>query len=198
MDLKRTGTTVIVNGIIAALMGVLMLAWPGATAEVVVRIFACWLAVIGLASLIFAPKGGRSGALIVRTVLLVLLGVLIFLTPMFFAAFVTILTGFAVMFFGFLGITVSLFLRRMGVRSWWVLTVIGVLGILLGGFFLFAPQAGITALIYTLAVFILIVGGSLIALGWRLRKADQAIRSDPHRRGPDDGGGDVISGEIIE
>lgn len=197
MDLKRTGTTVIVNGIIAALVGVLMLAWPGATAEVVVRIFACWLAVIALASLAFAPKGGRSGALVVRSILLILLGALIFLTPMFFAAFVTVLTGFAVIFFGFFGITASLFLRRMGVRSWWVLTIIGVLGVLLGGFFLFAPQAGVTALIYTLAVFILVVGGALIALGLRLRKADRTIRSDPHRRGPD-GGGDVISGEIIE
>src|SRR5699024_12804451 len=98
----------------------------------------------------------------------------------------------------FLALTVPLCLRRIGVRSWWVLTVLGVLGIVLGAFFLFAPQAGAPTLVFTLAGFIILVGIALVALGWRLRKADQRIKADPHRNRPDDGGGDVISGEIID
>ncbi|KHS50671.1 HdeD family acid-resistance protein [Brevibacterium linens] len=198
MDLKRTGRTVIVNGVIALVMGALMMVWPGTSAEVVVRIFACWLAVIAISSLVFAPKGGRTGSMVTRAVLLILLGVLIFFTPMLFASMVTVLTGFAIIFFSFLALTVSFFIRRMGVRSWWVLTVIGVLGIILGGFFLVAPGAGVTALIFTLAGFIIIVGIALIALGRRLRRVDRQMKSDPHRNGPDDGGGDVIRGEIID
>lgn len=198
MDLKRTSRTVIINGVIAFVMGVLMMVWPGATAEVVVRIFACWLAVIAVSSLVFAPKGGRTGSVVTRAVLLILLGVLIFLTPMLFASMVTVLTGFAIVFLSFLALTVSLFIRRVGVRSWWVLTVIGVLGIVLGAFFLFAPGAGVQALIFTLAGLIILVGIALVALGRRLRKADQRIKSDPHRNRPDDGGGDIINGEIIE
>ncbi|MGC2941747.1 MULTISPECIES: HdeD family acid-resistance protein [unclassified Brevibacterium] len=198
MDLKRTGRTVIVNGVIALVMGALMMVWPGTSAEVVVRIFACWLAVIAISSLVFAPRGGRTGSMVTRAVLLILLGVLIFLTPMLFASMVTVLTGFAIIFFSFLSLTVSLFIRRMEVRSWWVLTVIGVIGIILGAFFLFAPAAGVTALIFTLAGFIVLVGIALIALGRRLRRADRQMKSDPHRNRPDDGGGDVISGEIID
>lgn len=198
MDLKRTGRTVIVNGVIALVMGALMMVWPGTSAEVVVRIFACWLAVIAISSLVFAPKGGRTGSMVTRAVLLILLGVLIFFTPMLFASMVTVLTGFAIIFFSFLALTVSFFIRRMGVRSWWVLTVVGVLGIILGGFFLFAPGTGVTALIFTLAGFIIIVGIALIALGRRLRRVDRQMKSDPHRNGPDDGGGDVIRGEIID
>ena len=198
MDLKRTGRTVIVNGVIALVMGALMMVWPGTSAEVVVRIFACWLAVIAISSLVFAPKGGRTGSMVTRAVLLILLSVLIFFTPMLFASMVTVLTGFAIIFFSFLALTVSFFIRRMGVRSWLVLTVIGVLGIILGGFFLFAPGAGVTALIFTLAGFIIIVGIALIALGRRLRRVDRQMKSDPHRNGPDDGGGDVIRGEIID
>src|SRR5699024_892458 len=171
MDLKRTSRTVIINGVIAFAMGVLMMVWPGASAELVVRIFACWLAVIAITSLVFAPKGGRTGSLVTRAVLLILLGVLIFLTPMLFASMLTVLTGFAIIFFSFLALTVSFFIRRIGVRSWWVLTVIGVLGIVLGAFFLFAPQAGVTTLVFTLAGFIILVGIALVALGWRLRTA---------------------------
>lgn len=198
MDLKRTGRTVIVNGVIALVMGALMMVWPGTSAEVVVRIFACWLAVIAISSLVFAPREVAPAAWSTRAVLLILLGVLIFFTPMLFASMVTVLTGFAIIFFSFLALTMSFFTRRMGVRSWWVLTVIGVLGIVLGGFFLFAPGAGVTALIFTLAGFIILVGIALIALGRRLRKVDRQMRTDPHRNGPDDGGGDVIRGEIID
>lgn len=198
MDLKRTGRTVIVNGVIALVMGALMMVWPGTSAEVVVRIFACWLAVIAISSLVFAPRGGRTGSMVTRAVLLILLGALIFFTPMLFASMVTVLTGFAIIFFSFLALTMSFFIRRLGVRTWWALTVIGVLGIILGGFFLFAPGAGVTALIFTLAGFIILVGIALITLGRRLRKVDRQMRADPHRNGPDDGGGDVIRGEIID
>ncbi|MGO3022374.1 MAG: HdeD family acid-resistance protein [Brevibacterium sp.] len=198
MDLKRTGRTVIVNGVIALVMGALMMVWPGTSAEVVVRIFACWLAVIAISSLVFAPPGGRTGSMVTRAVLLILLGVLIFFTPMLFASMVTVLTGFAIIFFSFLALTMSFFIRRMGVRAWWALTVIGVLGIILGGFFLFAPGAGVTALIFTLAGFIILVGIALIALGRRLRRVDRQMRTDPHRNRPDDGDGDVIRGEIID
>lgn len=198
MDLKRTGRTVIVNGVIAFLVGVLMMVWPGTSAEVVVQIFAVWLAVIAVSSFVLAPKGGRSGSLVARSVLLILFGALIFFSPLLFASFVAIVTGFAIIFFSFLAVTVSLFIRRIGVRMWWLLTIIGIAGIILGGFFLFAPESGVTALIFTLAIFIVIVGIALVALGWRLRKTAQAVRQDPHRRPPEDGGGDVISGEIIE
>ncbi|TSI15011.1 HdeD family acid-resistance protein [Brevibacterium aurantiacum] len=198
MDLKRTGRTVIVNGVIAFLVGVLMMVWPGTSAEVVVQIFAVWLAVIAVSSFVLAPKGGRSGSLVARSVLLILFGALIFFSPMLFASFVAIVTGFAIIFFSFLAVTVSLFIRRIGVRMWWLLTIIGIAGIVLGGFFLFAPQSGVTALIFTLAIFIVIVGIALVALGWRLRKTAEAIRQDPHRRPPEDGGGEIISGEIIE
>src|SRR5699024_8166227 len=141
---------------------------------------------------------GLYGSMDTRALLLILLGYLIYSTPILLASLVTVLTCFAITFFSFLALTVSFFIRRIGVRSWWVLTVIGVLGIVLGASFLFAPQAGVTTLVFTLAGFIILVGIALVALGWRLRKADQRIKADPHRNRPDDGGGDVISGEIID
>src|SRR5699024_6208613 len=182
----------------ACALGVLWLLRPVAGAALVVRLFACCLAAVALPSLLFAPKGGRTGSLVTRAVLLILLGVLIFLTPMLFASMLPVLTGFAIVFFSFLALTVSFFIRRIGLRSWWVLTVIGVLGIVLGAFFLFAPQAGVTTLLLTLAGLIILLRLALGALGWPLRKADQRVQAEPHRNRTDDGGGDVISGEIID
>ena len=104
MDLKRTGTVVIVNGVIALLVGVLMLAWPHATAEVVARIFACWVALIAVTSIVFAPRGGRTGALIVRSILMIVFAAIVFFAPMLFAAVVTVLAGLAIIALSVFGI----------------------------------------------------------------------------------------------
>lgn len=199
MDIQRTSRVVIVNGVIALLVGVLMMLWPVHTADVIVQVFAVWLALIAIAGIVLAPRGGRSGALIGRSIVMILLAALIFISPTFFATFVTIMAGMAIIFFGVLGIATSMFIRRLGIGAWWVVTIIGIAGIVLGGFFLFAPQAGAAVLTITLAVFVAIVGIAFIALGWRLRKLEHRIQSDPNlnRRG-DDGGPDVISGEIID
>src|SRR5699024_5871635 len=122
----------------------------------------------------------------------------IFLTPMLFASMLTVLTGFAIIFFSFLALTVSFFIRRIGVRSWWVLTGIGVLGIALGASFLFAPQAGVTTLVSTLAALLIRVGIALVARGCRRREAGPRVTAAPPPRRPDDGGGAVVSGEVVE
>ncbi|MBR7503469.1 hypothetical protein KCW65_25655, partial [Mycobacterium tuberculosis] len=86
-----------------------------------------------------------------------------------FAAVVTVLAGLAIIALSVFGIGISLFVRQMGVRAWWLITVIAVAGIVLGMVFLFSPQTGITALIVTLSIFIAVVGLALIWVGSRLR-----------------------------
>ncbi|GAA1819896.1 MULTISPECIES: HdeD family acid-resistance protein [Brevibacterium] len=198
MDLKRTGTAVIVNGVIALAVGVLMMVWPGATAEVVARIFACWVALIAITSLVLAPRGTRGGGRILRTILMLAFAVIVFLAPMLFAAVVTVLAGLTIIAVSTFGIGISVFVRQLGVRAWWLLTIISVVGIVIGGFFLFAPEAGIAALVVTLSIFIALVGIALVWLGWRLRKLEARIAADPHINRRGDGGGEIISGEVIE
>lgn len=198
MELKRTGTVVIVNGVIAFLVGVLMLGWPHVTAEVVARIFACWVALIAVTSLVLAPRGGRSGALVLRSVLMIVFAAVVFLAPMLFAAVVTVLAGLAIIALSVFGIGISLFVRQMGVRAWWLITVIAVAGIVLGMVFLFSPQTGITALIVTLSIFIAVVGLALIWVGSRLRALESRMAADPRFTRRDDGGGETIRGEVIE
>src|SRR5699024_5740020 len=124
---------------------------------------------------VFAQKGGRTGSLVTRAALLILLGVLTFLTPMLFASMLTVLTGFAIILSSFLAVTVSFFIRRTGVRACCGAAFIGLLGTRRA---LFATAR--------------------VAPARRLRKARQRIKAAPQRNRPDDGGGDVISGEIID
>lgn len=198
MDLKRTGTAVIVNGVIAFGVGVLMMAWPGATAEVVVRIFACWVALIAVTSLVLAPRGAPTGGLLVRSLVMLLFAAVVFLAPMLFAAVVTVLAGLTIIAVSAFGIGLSVFVRQLGVQAWWVLTIISLAGIVLGGFFLFAPQAGITALVFTLSTVIALVGLALVWLGMRLRRLEARVATDPRSGRRDDGGGEIVSGEVID
>lgn len=205
MDLKRTGTVVIVNGVIAVLVGVLMLGWPHASAEVVARIFACWVALIAVTSIVLAPRGGRTGALILRSILMIVFAAIVFFAPMLFAAVVTVLAGLAIIALSVFGISISLFVRQLGVRAWWLLTIIAVAGVALGMVFLFSPETA-SPRSCSPSRSSSPSSASLIWLGSRLRRiaADPRLSGGPGMPGDprvnrrDDGGGEIISGEVIE
>ncbi|KAA9134015.1 hypothetical protein F3N42_00230 [Marinihelvus fidelis] len=56
-------------------------------------------------------------------------------------------------------------------KDGWVLAaVMGVLGILIGGYLLLVPPVSMVAFVYTVAFFAMVVGITLVSLGWKIRK----------------------------
>ncbi len=56
-------------------------------------------------------------------------------------------------------------------KDGWVLAAImGVLGILIGGYLLVVPPVSMVAFVYTVAFFAMIVGVTLLMMGWKIRK----------------------------
>lgn len=103
----------------------------------------------GLASLIF-------GALaVVRP------GLALYLLAMFFAA--SVLVDGAFNFLGSLG--------HRDKDGWWVMLLIGVLGLLVGGYALVNPAMGMVAFLYVVAFQAIMLGAFLVMLGYKVRKA---------------------------
>jgi len=55
--------------------------------------------------------------------------------------------------------------------GWWFMLLLGVLGIIVGAYALLVPLASMIALVYLVAIMAFVVGGALLSLGWRIRKA---------------------------
>jgi uncharacterized membrane protein HdeD (DUF308 family) len=97
----------------------------------------------------------------------VVFGVLAFINPgiallvlgMFFAA--SILVDGAANVWGAL--------QHRGKDGWWAILLIGLAGILVGGYALFNPPVSMMALIFLVEVMAVVIGVSLLVLGYKIR-----------------------------
>jgi len=54
--------------------------------------------------------------------------------------------------------------------GWWVILLLGVLGVLVGGYALLVPPVGIFAFILVVSFMAFVTGASSLYLGWKIRK----------------------------
>ena len=55
--------------------------------------------------------------------------------------------------------------------GWWIMLLIGILGVLVGGFALFNPPVSMMAFVYLVAFEAILLGTLLVMLGYKVRKA---------------------------
>ncbi len=166
-------TAIGVGGIVALVVGVLILVWPGKTAVVVTAIVGVYLIVVGLGyvgSAIFgtARSGwGRLGHLLLG-VLYVVAGVLALVdlaaATVSLAVFLAILVGIMWVFEGFVALTTVSFTRS---RVWTVL--FALLSIVAGVLLFLSPLWAAVTLWWLLGISLVVLGVTQIvrALTWR-------------------------------
>ena len=126
---------------------------------------------------ILSRMGGDAQALCKRTwwvfvvggIAYVIFGVLAFVNPGI--ALLVLATFFAasVLVDGVFNVAGSL--RNREKDGWWIMLLIGVLGLLAGGFALLNPPVSMIAFIYIVAFEAILLGGFLLMLGYKVRKA---------------------------
>jgi len=121
----------------------------GTNAQVLCR-HTWWVFVVGgLASVIFGVLAFLNP------------GLALYLLAMFFAASILVDGGFNVA--GALG--------HRGKDGWWVMLLMGLLGLAVGAYALLNPPVSMVALIYLVAIQAILLGVFLLMLGFKVRKA---------------------------
>lgn len=171
--LARMRTTVIVQGALSVLAGLLMAVFPDLALLVIVVLCAAWLIVDGLLALLgwISRCGTRTGWSLARGLLALGLGVLVLLLPRESAAVIAVIAGLWAFLLGGLAVLGGLALRRLGGALWWGLLLIGGLGMMLGVVLLLDPAAGLGAVLWLVAAFLVLQGVAAILLGIRLGRA---------------------------
>ncbi len=164
-----------VGGIVAVIVGILILVWPGQSVVAVTAIIAIWAIVAGLvdigAGIFTRGKGGwaRVGYIVLGLVFIAAGIIALFnlsQTAVFLALFLAILVGILWIVDGIVA------LSTLGDASSKTLTIIyAILSIVAGAFLLFSPLISAIALL-------LLLGISLIVLG-----VVQAVRAFTFGRG---------------
>jgi uncharacterized membrane protein HdeD (DUF308 family) len=164
---------VVARGVAGIIFGVLALAWPGATFMSLLMLFAVFVFFEGIANVMSAVAGGRTGEsmwgmLLLEGLLSIGLAVLAVLAPARMAMAVVWTIGFWAIITGGLRIGAALRLRKL-IEHEWLMALSGVAAIGFGLLLLFRPMAGALVMLWWLGAYEIVFGMTMLAVGLRLR-----------------------------
>lgn len=190
--LARNWWAVALRGVLALVFGVLALLWPGITVGALVLLFGAYALVDGGFAIAAALAGGRQvagrrGWLVLEGVAGIAAGIVTFAWPAITAlALLWLIAAWAVVT-GLLEVAAAVVLRRR-LRNEWLLALGGVLSVAFGVFLAVRPGQGALAVAWLIALFAILSGAALTALGLRLRRLQRgltgAVAGGPAAAGP--------------
>src|SRR5262249_2241958 len=120
-------------------------------------------------------------ALLIEGIVGVAAGLVTFLMPRLTAvALLYIIAAWAIVT-GVLEVVAAVRLRRQITGEWW-LAISGVLSVGLGVLIVVAPAAGALAIVLWIGAYAIVFGALLLALAFRLRRAQSELRDVPYAR----------------
>lgn len=161
------------RGIAAVAFGVLAFIWPGMTLLALTYLYAAYALVDGIFAL-GAAIFGHGGSMVPRWwlavigVIGIIAGLLAFAWPGITALVLLLLIASWAIIIGVLEIVGAIHLRKEIAGEMWLI-ISGVLSIAFGVILFVQPGAGALALIWVIATYAILTGGSLIALAYRLK-----------------------------
>ena len=169
----------IIRGLIALIIGILVLIWTNIAEQVVVTLIGILIIIAAILSLVLALKSpagaSRSVVLLVVGVLGLLVGIAAILRPWVAAAGLTVIIALLMLFFGFIDLTIAIFHPEY-TKHQLLLGFSGALSVILGGLFFFLPALGAVVLVAVyLGIFAIIYGILSIAVGITVRKEQKNV-----------------------
>lgn len=159
------------RGVVAILFGIIAIVWPAVTAAALIVLFAVYVLIDGVFTIVAAVRAARhharSGPLLLEGILDLIIAAICFLWPMtalvalvYLIAIWAVITGIALIAAGIA------FIRLNGE---WLLILCGLISLLLGIILLIQPAAGVVALSWWFGIYALLFGFALLSAAFRLR-----------------------------
>jgi uncharacterized membrane protein HdeD (DUF308 family) len=172
---------VLVEGIVVALFGLILLVAPGASLFFLVLLLGIYLFIAGIIRIVGIFLDSSSwGWKLAAGILCLIAGVAILSDPLWSttlaSAWLVILVGFLAMLQGVAGLVVAF------QGGGWGMGALSVLGILFGLFLVINPLIGVATLTLILAIVMLIGGVGAIIQAFRIRSGTASAQQPPRVR----------------
>lgn len=159
---EAVASSIVTQAVLSILFGLLLAVWPQATTVTVVYLFAAYLAVTGVVSLVSYARHrndrpGYQGAL-VTGILLLVLALIVFVFPEAVAGFFSLLLGILLVVSGAVSAVRSMELKHFGGGSWLGMLIVSI-AVAIGGIVIIVNPFDTTV------TFVLVLGLLLIAKG---------------------------------
>lgn len=169
---SRLWLSLLVRGVLAIVVGVVALAWPGVTLNVLLMLFGLFTLVDGLVAVAAGLVVRRSawGWVVFQGLVGVVIGLLALRFPQTAAAVVVIFFAAWALLAGLIEAYAALRFRRAGSEHWGWLLASAVLTLAFGLFFLINPLVGAQAVVVVVGFFAIVLGLVFTIGALRVRK----------------------------
>jgi uncharacterized membrane protein HdeD (DUF308 family) len=169
----------VLRGLIALIIGILVLIWTGLAVQVVVTLLGILVILASVLALILAlksPAGATKSVLLLLTGILgLLVGIVAILYPWIAAAALTVIIAILMLIAGFIDLSLAIFHPEYTEHRG-LLGFTGALSVVLGGIFLFLPALGATVLVAVyLGIFAIVYGILSIIIGFMVRGEQKKV-----------------------
>ena len=175
--LQHLWKSALLSGILAVILGILVLAWPGETIIVAAIFFGAYLLVTGIAQVIFAfslhvSAGGRV-LLFLSGAASLILAILCFRSLQNSVLLLAIWIGVGFIFRGVATAVSAISDPTLPGRGWQIF--IGVITLIAGVVVLASPFASIATLILVVGVWLVVIGAFEVVSSFGIRKAGKDL-----------------------
>jgi uncharacterized membrane protein HdeD (DUF308 family) len=177
--LKSLSTYLVARGVLALIVGIIAVAWPGVTVYALVILFAVYAFLDAIMQAARAFSGLRPGAVIGRLLLAVVdvaAGIVALVYPGLTAITLVVIIAIWAIVIGLLELFAAFGAgETAGARAWFVIA--GLVSIAFGVLLAARPEAGAVSLAVLYGIFSLVFGIAQIVLGLQARRAGAAAAS---------------------
>jgi uncharacterized membrane protein HdeD (DUF308 family) len=179
-SLKNHSWLLVFEGLLAVAFGVLAWVWPGLTVATLVILFGAYAiasGVMNFAAAFGAHKVGESPwPFLFRGALGVATGVIVAIWPDISALSLLYVVAFYAILIGTYELVAAIAMRKI-IDNEWFLAIAGISSITFGVLAFIYPGDGAVALVWTIGIYAVVFGTSLIALGFRLHGFGRRLTS---------------------
>jgi uncharacterized membrane protein HdeD (DUF308 family) len=178
-DIRKRATWSILMGVLTAVLGVFLIAYPLATATITTFLFGWVLIVVGIAQFVFALHSQTAGKFFLKVllgILYLIAGVLVAFSPLAGVAALTILLGIFLLAYG--GVAMVTAFQMRPVQGWGWFLFDAIVSLLVGVLILARwPGSSVWAIGTLIGCAVLIGGVSRIMIAARIRRGAGVVRS---------------------
>lgn len=175
--LKSLKANYTISAAVCALLGLVLVIWPGATSQIICMLLGGVLLAYGILQIAIYMLN-RERTIVLQGMMLLgivfaVIGLWILLKPEMIIMAVPVIVGVLIVIHGLHNVIQAFALKRDGYENWWLAFILGMLTVIFGSVLIFNPFKAIELVVRIIGVFLIYDGVSDI---WILSRVSKVKR----------------------
>ncbi len=180
--LRKFKVNYTLSALICVILGLVLLIWPGTTAQIVCMMLGIVLLAYGAIQifiyLISKERTIVSQGMMLLGIVFAVMGVWILLKPEMIIAAVPIIIGILIVIHGLHNVVQAFALKKDSYENWWIALLMGVVTVVLGGILVYNPFKVMDTVVRLIGIFLIYDGLSdvwILSKVFKMKKQSERV-----------------------